>query len=187
MTVEVPTVAAVEREDPDELIARGLVRLRFRKRVRLRFPALCAPLGAFPCTRAGFWAGCAADISVPAGESPVPRPLTGDPRGLRPAVHRFALPLPLAALLAAFSAVRSLLSSVVTWPLQWMVSSAHRVVAGRRRWVAALSRLVRPVAFPLLRCAVVRGCTVQPSLSRRLPGRWCNGPRAARRRSGGAR
>lgn len=162
-------------------------RLRFRKRFRLRFPSLCAPFGAFPCTRAGFWGECAADISVSAGESPVSRPLTGDPLGLCPGVHRCALRLPFAGLPACFSAVRSLLSAVVTWPLPWMVSPAHRVVAVRRRCFAALSRLIRPVALPLLRSAVVRGCTVQPSLSRRLPGRSCNGPRAARRRSGGAR
>ena len=162
------------------------VRLRFRQRVRLRFPALCAPLGAFPCTFAGLFRARTGDISMSAGESPVSRPLTGDSPGLCP-VHGCAMRLPLADLPGALSAVRSLLCRPVTWPLPWMVSYAHRVVTSRRRCFAALARLVRPVAFPVLRCAVARGCTVQPSLSRRLPGRWCNGPRAARRRSGGTR
>jgi len=161
-------------------------RLRFRKRVRLRFPALCAPLGAFPCTFAGFRRARTGDISMSAGQSPVPRLLTGDSPGLCP-VHGVALRLPLAALPGALSAVRSPLCLLVTWPLPWMVSSAHRVVASRRRCFTYLARSVRPVAFPVPRCAAVRGCIVQPSLSRRLPGRWCNGPRAARRRSGAAR
>jgi hypothetical protein len=161
-------------------------RLRFRQGVRLRFPALCAPFGAFPCTFAGFCGTRTGDISMSAGESPVSRSLTGDSPGLCP-VHGCALRSPLASLPGAFPAVRSLLCRPATRPLPWTVSSAHRVVASRRRCFAALSRLVRPVAFPVPRCAVVRGCTVQPSLSRRLPGRWCNGPRAARRRSGGAR
>lgn len=66
------------------------------------------------------------------------------------------------------------------------VGRACRVAASRRRYFAALARLVKPAAFAVLRCAAVRGCTVQPSLSRRLPGRWCYRPRAARR-PGGAR
>ena len=170
---------------PVRLRCRLRDRLRFRQRVRLRFPALCAQFGAFPCTFASFCAGRTGDISMSAGESPDPRPLTGDSPRLCP-VHDCALRSPSAAPPGALLAVRPLPCRLVTWPLPWMVSSAHRVVASRRRCVAALARLVRPVAFPLPRCAVVRGCTVQPSLSRRLPGRWCNGPRAARRRSGGA-
>jgi hypothetical protein len=161
-------------------------RLRFRQRVRLRFPAVCSLLADFPRSRAVFAGESTGDISVSASESRVSRPLTGDSLGLCPVVHDFALRLPLAARLAAFSAVRSFLSLLVAWPLPWMVSSAHRVVASRRRCFAALARLVKPVAFPLLRCLANRGCNGQPSLSLRLPGRWCNCPRAARRRSGGA-
>jgi hypothetical protein len=158
-------------------------RLRCRQRVRLRFPALCAPSGAFPCTRAAFGGDCAADISMSAGESSLTRPLTGDVPGLYPAVHDSAPRLPLAAILA----LRSSLSLLVTLPLPWMVASAHRVVASRRRCSVALARLVRLVAFPLPRCPVARSCTAQPSLSRRLPDKWCNSPRGGRWRSGGAR
>jgi len=160
-------------------------RLRFRQRVRLRFPALCVPLGLFPCTFAGFVDDCAADISVSAGECPGSRSLTGDPAVLCLAGRAATLRLPLATRLAAIFAVRSGRRPVVT--LRGAVPSADRVVAGRRRCLAAPARLASPAAFPVLRCLAVRGCTVQPSLSRRLPGRWCNGPRAARRRSGGAR
>jgi len=159
--------------------------LGFRLKVRLRFPALCDQLGGFPSIGAALGGDCAADISMSAGEFLISRLLTGDSPRLCPVVCGFALRLPLAARLAAFSTVRSCLCLLVTWPLTWVVSSAHRVVATRRRCFAVLARLVRPVAFLVLRCLAVRGCTVQPSLSRRLPG-WCNGPRAARRRSDGA-
>jgi hypothetical protein len=51
-------------------------RLRFRQWNRLRFPALRAPLGVFPCTLADFCAARTGDISMSAGESSAPRPLT---------------------------------------------------------------------------------------------------------------
>jgi hypothetical protein len=76
-------------------------RLRFRQTVRLRFPALCAPLRSFPCTLAGFLGDGAADISVSASECPVSRSLTGDPAVPCLAGRAATLRLPLASLLAA--------------------------------------------------------------------------------------
>jgi hypothetical protein len=153
------------------------VRLRFRQRSRLWFPAVWAPLGGFPCIRAGFSGDCGGDVSVSAGECPVSRPLTRDSRVLCLAVRVLALRLPWAARWAASLAVRSGRSLLVAWT--GTVGFACRVVASRRRCFAALARLLVPaVAFPVLRCIAGRGCTV---------GRWCYGPRAAWRRAGGAR
>jgi hypothetical protein len=165
-------------------VVRLRVRLRGRLRVRqgdrLRFPALCAPSGGFPRTHASFWAGCTGDISMSAGKSPDPYLLTGE----TPWLCRVAQGLPLWLAPADLCALRSCPGRLVTWP--WVVPCADRVVASRRRCFAALARLVEPAARRVL-LALVAGRTAYPSLSRRLPGRSYDGPRAARQRFGGAR
>lgn len=171
----------------DRLRFRLRDRLRHRLMSRLRFPAASRPLPGFPRTGAAFGGDRSSDISVSAGESSVSRSLTGD---LLAAVR--SLPLrcagrwlsPWAARRDCVSAVRSPLGLLMTWA--WTVSLACRVVASRRCSVARTPLVVPADALSARPALAGLSCAAQPSLSRRLVGRWENGRRAARaRRAGG--
>ena len=159
-------------------------RLGFRLKGRLRFPALCAPSGGFPCTRAAFAGDCAADISTSASKCSQSRPLPSDPCWVLRVPLRAVRPLRREAPIGrGTSAVGCALDPPVTD--RGAVLSADRVVAGRRCLIVPV-RLARPDTPVRCRCASAeKGCTARPSLSRRSAGRCCNGP--ARRRPGGAR
>jgi len=167
----------------DRLRFRLRVRLRVRLRGRLRFPAASVPLRGFPCVQAGFRWVALCDISMSAGESPVPRPLPGDPLRLVPSLSLGCADgrlLPWAARPGAL-AVRSPPGLLVTWA--WTVSLACRVVASRR-CSGARTPLVVSADAPSVRSALAGlSCAVQLSVSRRLAGRWDDGRRAAPRRS----
>jgi hypothetical protein len=159
------------------------VRLGFRQRSRLRFPAAWVRLGGFPCIRGRFSGGCGGDISMSAGECPVSRLLTGDRLAVAVGpVGDGGVLLPWAAFRGAVAA-RSGRRLLVRW--LGRVSLACRVVASRR-CLGARARLVVLVgAFSAGVAVAGLGCTVRLSLSRRLAGRWGYGWRAARRRAGG--
>jgi hypothetical protein len=176
----------------------GVVRLRFRLRdpsrfrrwVRLRFPALCAPLGAFPCTRAGLRRVSLCDISTPGcnylRSSQASRELCSPLRGcLALTLQSGAPPLELAALRLCSPLVPRSEPAPVTSPVATS-SVAHRVVAGRRLLLScprrsALAVLSRAVAGS----GAVSGHPGHPSLTRSLPGGFGSGLGGAR--SAGAR
>ena len=169
----------MNREDRLRFRLRG--RLRVRLRGRLQFPRAQEPRHGFPCIQAGFRGGALCDISMSAGESPVSRPLTGDPLSLvpRPLSGSAGRWLPPWAARLGARPVRSPVGLLVTWA--WTVSLACRVVASRR-CSGARTPPPLPADTVSTRSALAGlGCAAQSSLSRGLAGRRDDGRRTARR------